>query len=203
MLRIDALKVEPLPPLSFAVAKGECLAVTGPSGASKTRLLRAIADIDPADGQVYLDGAERGEMAAHVWRRRVRFVTCEPVWWTATARPSMTRDRTQQDRLAKYLGALAIPAHLCDQPIAELSRGERQRLALVRSLVDEPPVLLFDEPALGLDGPSAALVEELIRFLILQRRCVIIASHDLSLLNRLAHVRLELAPSLGQRGAAA
>ena len=54
MLRVDHLKVRGLPPLSFSVSKGECLAVEGPSGCGKSLLLRAIADLDPAEGAVFL-----------------------------------------------------------------------------------------------------------------------------------------------------
>jgi ABC-type iron transport system FetAB ATPase subunit len=77
VLRVDTLKVAPLPPLSFSVANGECLAVEGPSGSGKTRLLRAIADLDPAEGHVFLDGAEKNEMPAPEWRKRVRYACAE------------------------------------------------------------------------------------------------------------------------------
>ena len=64
MLRVEHLQAGTLPPLTFEVAAGECLAIEGPSGAGKTLLLRAIADLDPAPGQVFLNGAERNEMPA-------------------------------------------------------------------------------------------------------------------------------------------
>ena len=77
------LKVGALPPLSFELPNGECLAVEGPSGSGKSRLLRAIADLDPSPGYVYLDAIERGEMSAPDWRKRVRYVATEPGWWAA------------------------------------------------------------------------------------------------------------------------
>ena len=104
MLRIDQLKIEVQPPLSFSVPAGECLAVEGPSGAGKTRLLRAIADLDPAEGYVFLDGAERREMRAEHWRRRVRYVAAEPAWWAPTARRAHGRDRSRIERLVQGLG---------------------------------------------------------------------------------------------------
>ncbi len=64
MLRVERLQVAGLPPLSFEVADGECLAIEGASGAGKTLLLRAIADLDPAAGDVVVDGEERREMPA-------------------------------------------------------------------------------------------------------------------------------------------
>ena len=73
MLRIDKLKTGRLPPLSFEVADGECLSIEGPSGAGKSLLLRAIADLDPAAGHVFLDGGERREISASAWRKQVRY----------------------------------------------------------------------------------------------------------------------------------
>ncbi len=86
VLRVERLQVAGLPPLSFEVPDGECLAVEGASGAGKTLLLRAIADLDAATGDVTVDGEERREMPAHAWRRRVRYCAAEPAWWADTPR---------------------------------------------------------------------------------------------------------------------
>ncbi len=201
VLRVDSLKADPLPPLSFAVADGECLAVEGPSGSGKTRLLRAIADLDPSLGHVFLDGAERSEMRGPKWRRRVRYASAEPVWWTDTARDAFALGQPgATERLERLLTAIALNAKILDQPLSELSTGERHRLALARALLDEPRVILLDEPTSGLDPQAAALVEELIRYQLLAGRSVILASHDQSQIERLAHVRLQLAKPLTLRG---
>ena len=188
MLRIDQLKVLVQPPLSFAVPDGECLAVEGPSGAGKTRLLRAIADLDPVEGYVFLNGAERREMRAEQWRAQVRYVAAEPGWWAETAAEHMPVSG-RIDRLIQSLGL--EPRHL-STPIAELSTGERQRLALIRAVADEPKALLLDEPTAALDAASAALVEELIRFECLSGRSVVLVSHNAGQIERLAHARLLL-----------
>ena len=198
MLRVDHLKVEPLPALSFSVADGECLAVEGPSGAGKTRLLRAIADLDLAPGQVFVDGVERAEVRATKWRRLVRYASAEPAWWTDTARPAFDqRPKSSGERLLRLLSSLALDPKMLDKPLAELSTGERQRLAFARALLDEPRVLLLDEPAAALDAQSSALVEELIKFQLLAGRSVVLASHDQGQIERLAHVRLQLAKPFG------
>ena len=201
MLRVESLKVEPLPPLTFSVADGECLAVEGPSGSGKTRLLRAIADLDDAPGQIFVDGAERGEVRAPKWRRRVRYASAEPAWWTATAREAFSfSQKGAAERLERMLAAMAINPALLDRPLSELSTGERHRIALARAFIDEPRVLLLDEPTSGLDPQSAALVEELIKFQMLAGRSVVLASHDQSQIERLAHARLQLAKPLPIRG---
>lgn len=192
MLRVDHLSIGTIPPLSFTVADGECLAVVGPSGSGKSRLMRAIADLDPAPGHVFADGLERREMSGPEWRRIVRYVAAEPQWWTDTARAALPDQHL--DRAIRLISGLGLSPHLLDQPIMQLSTGERQRLALARALADEPKVLLFDEPTSALDQTSAALVEELIRYLALSGRTVLIASHDLGLVRRLAQSELQLAP---------
>lgn len=204
LLRVDALKIDPLPPLSFSVAKGECLAIEGPSGSGKTRLLRAIADLDRVRGHVYLDGAERNEMSGHAWRKLVRFASAEFAWWSDTARPAFPGEGTgASDKLARLLAALALEARVMDRPLNTLARGERQRLAFARALIDDPSVLLFDQPAMGLDPQLAALIEETIRYQILAGRIVLIAGNDRNQFDRLAHARLQLARPLPQRGATA
>lgn len=193
MLRIENLRAGALPPLSFTLTDGECLAVEGPSGAGKTRLLRALADLDPASGHVFLDGAERREMPASAWRKLVRYVAAEPAWWTETARQAFPAAVTPE-RLGRLVDALDLDPATLDRPLAVASTGERQRLALVRALADEPKVLLLDEPTAALDAGNAALVEELIRYQLLAGRTVLLVSHDRAMVGRLASARLELAP---------
>lgn len=200
MLRIDNLKVAPLPALTFTVANGECLAIEGPSGSGKTRLLRAIADLDEAPGQVFLDGAERSEVPAPEWRRRVRYASAEPAWWTETPREAFALNNAEaNDKLTRLLSAISIKPELIDRPVMELSTGERQRLALARALMDSPPILLLDEPTAGLDPQATALVEELLRYHLLAGKSIILASHDQSQMTRLAHARLQLAKPLPVR----
>lgn len=198
MLRVDKLQIAPLPPLSFTVANGECLAVEGPSGSGKTRLLRAIADLEPARGQVFCDGAERNEMRAPTWRRLARYAATEPMWWTETARGAFVAatpaaQYATDALLLTLLPSLLLEASILDKPVGDLSTGERQRLAFARAIIDQPRVLLLDEPTNGLDAQSASHVEALIHRELDTGTSVILASHDPAQIDRLAHVRLQLA----------
>ncbi len=88
---------------------------------------------------------------------------------------------------------LGLNAKVFDQPLTQLSTGERLRLALARALADQPRVVLLDEPTGALDKASAALAEELMRYQVLAGRTVILVSHDKGQIERLADVRLQLA----------
>jgi ABC-type multidrug transport system ATPase subunit len=194
VLRVERLQIAGLPPLSFEVPAGECLAVEGASGAGKTLLLRAIADLDAAPGDVTLDGEERREMTPQEWRRGVRYCAAEPVWWCDTPRGCLAPVHPRIDRLMQ---SLDLEESLLDRPVATLSTGERQRLALVRALLDEPKVLLLDEPTGALDPQSTALTEELIRFQLLSGHSVLLVSHDQTQVERPSHARLLLSKANG------
>jgi phosphate-transporting ATPase len=84
MLSVRDLHRPNLLDASFELADGECIAVRGASGAGKTLLLRAIADLDPCEGSVELDGASRDLVAAPEWRAKVTYVPAEAGWWAET-----------------------------------------------------------------------------------------------------------------------
>jgi ABC-type iron transport system FetAB ATPase subunit len=200
MLSVQHLEISGLPPLSFDVRSGECLAVEGPSGSGKTRLLRAVADLDPAPGLVFLEGAERGEMSAPEWRRRVRYVAAEPVLFAPTAIAHAPAGPAGE-RFRRLLRELELAPAALERSSGDLSTGERQRVMLALAMASEPRVLLLDEPTSSLDAPRTALVEELIRFQLLAGRAVLLVSHDRAQIDRLAERRLVLAP-LGPLAAA-
>jgi phosphate-transporting ATPase len=82
MLTVRNLRRPGLSPVSFDLADGECLAVQGPSGAGKTLLLRAIADLDPSEGLLKLNGISREAIPGPLWRRKVAYVPAAAGWWS-------------------------------------------------------------------------------------------------------------------------
>lgn len=195
MLRVEKLKIAGLPPLTFEVADAESMGIEGPSGSGKTRLARALADLEPADGHIFVNGAERQEIHPTQWRRMVRYLSAEPGWWTDTPREAFPADERSATARERLLAALGLAPELLDKPVSVLSTGERQRLALIRALIDAPPVLILDEPTSALDTRSTALVEELLRYRLLSGCTIVLISHDRSQIDRLCDLRLQLAPT--------
>jgi putative ABC transport system ATP-binding protein len=175
-------------PFDFSLAAGECIAVTGPSGAGKSLLLRLLADLDPGDGEVLLDGRPRASLPAPAWRRHVTYLAAEPGWWDERVMAHFP-DPAAAKALA---GRLGLAASLLDGAVARLSTGERQRLALVRALLGNPPVLLLDEPTAALDAESVRLVEALLRERLGGGTAVILVTHDAGLALRLADRRFAM-----------
>jgi ABC-type multidrug transport system ATPase subunit len=162
--------------------------VLGPSGAGKSLFLRAIADLDPALGEVSLDGRSRASMPAPQWRRQVALVPTESGWWADIVHQHFT----DTDRLRPLLDQVGLPADAFDWPVGRLSSGERQRLALLRALQSEPRVLLLDEPTSALDRETTLRVEALLRQQLEAGRAILLATHDLEQANRLASARLSI-----------
>ena len=188
MLTVTDLTRLGLGPLTFTVETGECLALRGPSGAGKSLLLRAIADLDPNEGRVSLDGAARDDMPAPDWRRRVAYLAAEAGWWADTVGehfPDWPAARS-------LVEALGLTADCGDWPVARLSTGEKQRLALTRSLLMEPRALLLDEPTSGLDPDAIERVEALIRARQDQGVSVLWVTHDRAQAQRVARRWLEI-----------
>jgi putative ABC transport system ATP-binding protein len=174
MLELIDLARPGLQPVNLRVAKGECVAVRGPSGAGKTLFLRAIADLDPNTGRVMLEGRERESMPASRWRRQVAYVPAEPGWWADTVGEHFS----DWDAAAPMVEALRLPADARTWPLMRCSTGERQRLALARALLLRPRVLLLDEPTSGLDGEAVEVVESMVRIRLIDGMAAIWVTHQ-------------------------
>lgn len=189
MLEVVGLHRQGLSPVSFRLEFGECLAVRGPSGSGKTLMLRAIADLDPNEGEVRLDGQRRDAMPAPHWRRLVGYLPAEPGWWGETVGEHFA-DWAVVVPLVRRLG---LPDEAASWPIARPSTGERLRLALVRALAIRPRILMLDEPTAALDSVAAGIVESLIAEQVAAGLGVLWVTHDASQGERIARRRLVVA----------
>ena len=181
LLSIRRLSRNGIQPFDLDLTAGEPIALLGPSGSGKTLFLRAIADLDPNEGEVRLDGRLREDMSAPEWRRAVTYLAAEPGWWAERARDHFPDPESTADMLPRF----GLEAEKLKQPVTELSTGERHRLALVRVLQQDPRVLLLDEPTSGLDEASTRAVQSALEELAQEGRGLLFSTHDEALAHRL------------------
>jgi len=177
---------------SFRLKAGDVFVVFGPSGAGKSTLLRLLNRLDePTSGTVYLDGTDYRDLPPQEVRKRIGLVpqaptllpgtVAENVAWGPRLR-SETVDRDRVDRLLRRLGLDGFS----DRAAGELSGGEAQRVAIARTLFNEPDVLLLDEPASSLDATAARQVESLIGATATDlARAAVLVTHDADRARRL------------------
>ncbi len=185
-LVIQGLRFSGRGPFSFKLAPGSCVGLTGPSGIGKSLLLRALADLDPHQGHLFLDGQRAASFSGPQWRRRVGYLPATSQWWHETVAEHF------QDGWTALLAPSGLPDDIGQRPINRLSTGERQRLAILRLMGNQPRILLLDEPTANLDRENAHRMETFIRKDLATRQAAALwVSHDLELLDRVAESRLE------------
>ena len=178
-LKVEQFGIHTVSGIDFHISPGQIMGLSGPSGAGKTLLLRALADLDPHRGKMWLDGVAADEMPVDRWRRQVGLLPAESAWWHDTVGPHF------QQLHEPWLTALGFDPEVLTWQVNRLSSGERQRLALLRMLMLHPKVLLLDEPSANLDADNTALVESLLNGYRRDRQPAIVwVSHDLEQLNR-------------------
>jgi ABC-type Mn2+/Zn2+ transport system ATPase subunit len=181
--------------LSFAVERGECLALVGPNGAGKTTLLRGILGLIPVlAGQMTYGFNRSTSPPGYVPQRD----TLDPIFpltvfdvvlmgtygRLALLHPVRRRQRQVAAHCLEQVGL----ADRSDQPFWALSGGQKQRVLIARALAVEPRILVLDEPTAGVDpGAATAIIDLLARLHHDQGLTVILVSHHLRLVRSLVH----------------
>jgi ABC-2 type transport system ATP-binding protein len=179
--------------VSFELVPGEIFALLGPNGAGKTTTLRMLGGlIRPTSGSVLLDNQIVTSTTVARLRASIGFLTEMPgLWERLTVRQNLT--------VYARVHGLASPAAAVDRMLelfsisdrardvaGELSKGLKQRVALARTLLHDPSIVLLDEPTAGLDPQSAHDVRQLVLRLRDQRRAVLLSTHNLDEVDRIA-----------------
>jgi len=197
--------VNALDGVTLDVAAGEFTAIMGPSGSGKSTLMNILGCLDrPTSGSYSLDGEEvatLGDDALAVIRnRKIGFV-----FQSFNLLPRMSalqnvalpmvyagvEPRTRIERAAKALALVGLENRLHHKP-NELSGGQRQRVAIARSLVNDPAIIMADEPTGNLDTKSGNEIMEIFKDLNAQGRTVVLITHEPDIAvnaKRVVHVR--------------
>jgi len=183
---------------------GESLAIVGASGCGKSTLLNIIGALDrPSAGRVVLEGQDLAtlddEALAGLRNRRLGFVfqlhhllpqcnVLENVLVPTLAGPVPDRREAAEERALRLLARVGLADRLAHRP-GQLSGGERQRVAVVRALINEPKLLLADEPTGALDRASAERLSDLLVELNREEAVsLIVVTHSLALAERMGRV---------------
>jgi putative ABC transport system ATP-binding protein len=190
-LLVKKLRSEFAGPFELSLGIGTCAAITGSSGSGKSLFLRMIADLDPNEGEVWLNQRERASMSAPAWRKQVTYVSAESGWWTDRVIEHFAVNR--RNEVAALAARLGLRVNLLDAPIGQLSTGEKQRFSLIRAVLSDPPVLLLDEPTGPLDEESVVRVEALLRERMATGASILLVTHDPNQAERLGNQRYRMA----------
>ncbi len=187
-LEVSDLRFQDRGPYGFCLEAGACVGLQGVSGAGKSLLLRAIADIAPRSGFMRLGEIEVDAVSGPVWRRLVGLLPAESSWWQELVGDHFANRGTVDTEL---LAAIGFPPAVLQWQVSRLSTGERQRLAIARLLHNRPRCLLLDEPTASLDQAMVVQVEELLLAYGRTHQAPILwVSHDPAQLGRVSRRRL-------------
>lgn len=151
--------------VSLAISKAELVGIIGPNGAGKTTLLNVIAGFERFEGTLSLFGRRETHRRSRKARLRIGYVpqsfpidpsfpilASEAVMTGAIGRTGLFRSpgRQENERVMQLMEMMRV-AHLAHRPLGQLSGGERQKVSLARAILQEPDILLLDEPTANLD----------------------------------------------------
>jgi len=179
--------------LTFEVSPGEVFGLLGPNGAGKTTTVRMLTGLlQPSEGEASVWG-HSVRTQGEALRRAVGLLTEQPgLYDRLTARENLRffmklhelDEAAAWPRVQGYLQRFGLAGRE-DEPVGSFSKGMRQKLAIVRTLVHDPKVIFLDEPTSGLDPESARTVRDAVAELATEGRTIVLCSHNLSEVERL------------------
>jgi len=173
-----------LAPLDLTSPGGELIALIGPNGGGKTSLLRALARVEGAAGTVLVDGEDLDRAGEARRRRLVSFLSASrEIAWPIAVRDVIALGGADRGQVEAWPGKFELE-RFADRSIGNLSTGERARVLLARALATRPQLLLLDEPLSNLDPYWVLRTLELLREEARRGATLLVALHDISLVER-------------------
>ncbi len=177
---------------SFSVRNGEIYGLLGPNGAGKTSTIKVLAGVlTPASGKVEILGKSFSNEVAT--KSQIGYVPEEVVLFDSlTPREFLEfvssirrlEPDTVNPRLEKLTSAFELGQYF-DTPIAALSMGNKQKVAIIAALLHDPKILIFDEPLIGLDARSSKILKELVTFHAKKGGSVVFSTHIMEIAEKL------------------
>jgi ABC-type lipoprotein export system ATPase subunit len=203
LIRLDAItktyqrgeiEIPVLRGVSLSIDPGELVALMGASGSGKTTLMNIVGCLDrPTSGHYWLDGEEISQLSADrradIRNRKIGFVfqnfnllprtsALENVMMPLTYSHRVVSDREAADRAGRWLHAVGLADRIDHQP-SQLSGGQQQRVAIARALVNEPALVLADEPTGNLDSRTSVEILEMFQRLNAERGItIVLVTHE-------------------------
>ncbi|KAK3011873.1 hypothetical protein RJ639_010534 [Escallonia herrerae] len=196
LTRVTDKGVSILSKVSVDIPKGSIMGIIGPSGSGKSTLLRALNRLwEPPSGTVFLDGEDICDLDVLGLRRRVGMLFQLPVLFEGTVAdnirygPQLRGKKLTDQEVYKLLNLADLDSSFFSKRGGELSVGQAQRVALARTLANEPEVLLLDEPTSALDPISTQNIEDvMVKLKKNQEMTIVMVSHSIKQIQRIADV---------------
>ncbi len=179
--------------VSFQSQTGEVFGLLGPNGAGKTTTLRILSTaLKPSSGTILVDGIDVAERPGEV-RRRIGFLSGSTALYprltpreivTYFARLYGLDDETIEERTEELFTRLGM-LDFADRKTDTLSTGQKQKASIARTVIHDPPIVVFDEPTSGLDVMTSREIIKLVRQCREEGKCVVFSTHHMGEAERL------------------
>lgn len=189
----EDVKSSALKNINLEICKGEMVAIMGPSGAGKSTLLNIIGCLDtPSTGEYYLDGEDVSKLSknrlAEIRNKKIGFVfqnfnllyDYNLVDNVMIPLSYSDNRKNMRERVVARLKEVGLEEHINKKP-DELSGGQKQRVAIARALINEPDIILADEPTGALDRKIGETILDILKEINRKGKTVIIITHDINI----------------------